>query len=305
MDTSLTSCLFVAIIFTVHAVASKLCSNLIYFPEVDSLKWSQHAYSVGEGQLFQDSVVVAPTKNQPVPSINVTAGCQGGEIPILDFLDELTVSNMICSIYSPDAQEMDPSSLVFGGPDSMDVVIFGSMTFTIRGRKFKCKGMRIGKGKYRHPHMLDVFSENMWWLGATTCLRRTYMMKEWNSPIDCDCGVSFRPAVSFRGNAFIVTVTDEDDYVTPQPDFQIPESMMQSLKRCNLSDSEKESLMKDYRGEDDCQYPPDLSDVFKVEGVSSIEIFSGGGVAIALLILLCRDFNYNQRNLDDHLICSG
>jgi len=94
--------------------------------------------------------------HKPSWGINVAAGRRGTRTPALAFGSGIKSSNMISSV--PGFEVFIPR----GPPDLLNFAIFGSMEFSIKGKKYECKDIRLGQG-----HI--PFWRNDWWLGGENC----------------------------------------------------------------------------------------------------------------------------------------
>lgn len=169
-------CAYVVLTLRAHAVASVTGSlgflgnrevgNTINFHGVDSLTWSQDKYSISSGQLFSGSSANGT-------SIKVVAGRHGSLQPAVDFCSGVSVLNMIASSTSAPHWVEAPKNLNF--------VVFGTMTFTIKGKQYECNDMRVGQGHY--------LLTNNWWIGSGNCVRSSF--GELNCGSLSNCGLKF------------------------------------------------------------------------------------------------------------------
>jgi hypothetical protein len=136
--------------------------NVIHFSGIDNLTWVQDKYSISTGQTFSGSSAIGT-------NIYVEAGRHGTQQPAVDFCNGVDVPNMIASSTAfPHWTE---------APQNLNFVVFGTLTFTIKGKQYECKDMRIGQGHY--------LLTNNWWIGSHKCYRSSFWKLNCGSHLSC------------------------------------------------------------------------------------------------------------------------
>eukprot|EP00746_Dinoflagellata_sp_MGD_P162817 gnl/MRDRNA2_/MRDRNA2_90544_c0_seq1.p1 gnl/MRDRNA2_/MRDRNA2_90544_c0~~gnl/MRDRNA2_/MRDRNA2_90544_c0_seq1.p1 ORF type:complete len:199 (+),score=29.80 gnl/MRDRNA2_/MRDRNA2_90544_c0_seq1:82-678(+) len=172
-----------------QATAKSAHDNMIYFDGVDSLTWTPNtdkSYSITDGQPYEGTSAEGS-------AIDVVAGRHKSAPPAADFNAGIQVVNMIAT---------EISGPITVDPNDLNFAVFGTITFTIGGKEYECKDMRLGQGSYG--------STNNWWLGSTKCISATTKGHTLNCRkiLGFGCGLSFHS----EGNSdhFQVSVIEED-----------------------------------------------------------------------------------------------
>eukprot|EP00746_Dinoflagellata_sp_MGD_P002392 gnl/MRDRNA2_/MRDRNA2_104643_c0_seq1.p1 gnl/MRDRNA2_/MRDRNA2_104643_c0~~gnl/MRDRNA2_/MRDRNA2_104643_c0_seq1.p1 ORF type:complete len:494 (-),score=107.89 gnl/MRDRNA2_/MRDRNA2_104643_c0_seq1:14-1495(-) len=154
--------------------------NTLYFDGVEDLQWSTHSHSISSGQPLKGITVVKKGESHGA-GLSLVAGRRGTEAPALEFCRSIQADNMIASTQAIPQKPKKPKLLNFA--------IFGTMVFSIKGKKYECKEMRIGQG-----HMILSFANN-WWISASYCHRSSssdvYDVEALKCGNYSNCGLTF------------------------------------------------------------------------------------------------------------------
>lgn len=101
----------------------------------------------------------------------------------------------------------------------LNFALFGTIEFSIKGRKYQCEDMRIGQG-----HM--PLWRNDWWIGGENCTRNDKLGKDTRGEyhgLRCGCGsydIVFKSFWDTESNSFAVSLLSsvQHRYLAPVPD---------------------------------------------------------------------------------------
>lgn len=149
--------------------------NNIYFNGVDAVQWKEKEYCVTDGQPYKGS----KAQND---QILVKAGRKGSTQCATEFNGNMQVVNMIASKSGHPNSEIKPRMLNFA--------VVGDAVFTLAGKQYECKDLRLGQGHFG--------SHNNWWIGAPNCFGSsiskgslTCLATEGSSAYFDNCGLTF------------------------------------------------------------------------------------------------------------------
>jgi len=138
------------------SVAATLHDNWVYFANSDAVQFTELGHSITDGQHY------AGTHTNGM-AVDVVAGRKGSPKPAAVFKSGITALQML----GLNADAIAPKELNF--------VTYGTMTFTIGGKRFTCPDFRLAQGHNT--------GQNNWWIGSSDCASVPK-----GSQLSCCCG---------------------------------------------------------------------------------------------------------------------